>query len=189
MRAVASGATTWPATVIAMAQSRLEALSMVDRQLLRAASVVGEVFWAAVVEAMTGHADAPARLEALVAQEVLVARSHSRLEGQRELAFRHALLRDAAEAMLTDEDRARGHRLAGEWLRDHHAALAPVLARHFELGLRPTEAAEWWSTAATEALAANDFDGALQAAQRGHANAPTAAQAGPRQIDCVDLAR
>ena len=61
--------------------------------------------------------------------------------GEREYAFRHALLREAAYAMLTDADRALGHRLAGEWLEQRGESDALVLAEHFERGGEPARAA------------------------------------------------
>ncbi|MBX7097113.1 MAG: protein kinase [Myxococcaceae bacterium] len=178
LRAVAQGASDLPATVKAMAQSRLEALDADDRKLLRAASVVGEVFWTGAVREMSGQADAAERLQQLARQEVLVQRPSSQVDGEQEFAFRHALLRDAADGMLTDDDRKVGHRLAAQWLLAHRAAAPAVLARHFELGERPADAATWWGAATADALAANDFDGVLQAAKAGHANAP------PPELTC-----
>lgn len=70
-----------------------------------------------------------AGLEALVERELLVRRPGSRFPGEEELAFRHALLREGAYAMLTEEDRALGHRLAGEWLEARDEPAAQVRAR------------------------------------------------------------
>ena len=57
--------------------------------------------------------------------------------GDVELTFAHALVREAAYAMLTDEDRALGHRLAGEWLEQKGSSDAMVLAEHFRRGDEP----------------------------------------------------
>src|SRR5262249_60123739 len=87
-----------------------------------AGSLYGEVFWSGAVVALLGdlgrkHAtDGIARL---CEQEVLVRRPDSRFSGEEELAFRHALLREGAYAMLTETDRCLGHRLAGHWLEQH----------------------------------------------------------------------
>ena len=43
-------------------------------------------------------------------------RAAATLSGERELSFRHALVREAAYASLTSADRTLGHRLAGGWL-------------------------------------------------------------------------
>ena len=45
-------------------------------------------------------------------REVLVRRGEGRFPGEHEYVFRHALVREAAYAMLTEDDRALGHRLA-----------------------------------------------------------------------------
>ena len=58
-----------------------------------------------------------------------------------EHAFRSALVRDAAYAMLTRADRALGHRLAGSFLESAGEASAVVLADHFERGGEPERAA------------------------------------------------
>jgi tetratricopeptide (TPR) repeat protein len=152
-----------------MAQARLEALAGEERLLLRAASVLGEVFWAGAVAALVGE-PAPAvtaRLEALVEREVLVERPGGRFPGEREFAFRHAFLRDGAHGMLTAEDRRAGHRLAGEWLAGQPLPEPLVVADHFERAGEPARAAPWLVAAAAAALEANDFAGVLAAATRG----------------------
>ena len=96
-----------PETVVAMVQARLGALDDDARRILRAASVFGEVFFR---------------------------RKPSRFAGEEDHAFRHALLREGAYSTLTDEDRALGHRLAGEWLEQHGEQDPLALAEHFERG-------------------------------------------------------
>ena len=83
--------------------------------------------------------------------------------------FRHALLRDAAYAMLPDADRVAGHRLAGAWLEATGETDAIVLAEHYDRGDEPGRAVVWYLRAAQEALQGNDFDAAIQRAERGAA--------------------
>jgi len=127
-----------PGTVVAMVESRLGALDEGARRLLRAASVFGEVCWAGGVSALVGgesrRSEVVRGLASLVEHEILVQRSESRFPGEEELAFRHALLREGAYAMLTEADRALGHRLAGQWLEAHGEQDARALAEHFEKG-------------------------------------------------------
>ena len=66
--------------------------------------------------------------------ELITERPTSRFPGEREYTFRHALVRDGAYALLTPEDRALGHRLAGVWLEQSGEPGAVVLAEHFERG-------------------------------------------------------
>ncbi|MGK4002367.1 protein kinase [Sorangium sp. So ce1036] len=109
-----------PETVLAMMQSRIAALEPEARRVLRAAAVLGEVFWRGALEALLGGGAQVPQLESwlltLEKRELIVPRSESMIHGEAELAFRHALVRDAAYEMLTDADRALGHWLAAEWL-------------------------------------------------------------------------
>jgi tetratricopeptide (TPR) repeat protein len=171
IRAVAAGAAdSLPGTVLAMVQSRLEALAPEARQLMRAGSVFGEVFWDGGASALLGGLHDIHRidgwLEALADQELLVRRGESKFPGQKEYAFRHALVRDAAYAMLTEPDRALGHLLAGEWLERMGEQEAMVLAEHFERGGEKAHAATFYTRAAEQALEANDFDAVIARAER-----------------------
>ena len=159
-----------PETVIAMVQARLAGLDTEARRILRAASVFGDVLWPGGVAALLGEATSWSLgpwLDALAAQEILVRRPSSRFEGEPELSFRHALLREGAYAMLTDEDRVLGHRLAGEWLELRGEHEAAVLAEHFERGAEPNRAGAYYTRAAQQALVGNDTDAAMALARRG----------------------
>ncbi len=157
-----------PETVLAMVQARLEGLPAEARQVLRAASVFGQVFWrggvAALLPGDTGLAE---WLTELARREVIGARGASRFSGESEHAFRHGVVREAAYAMLTEADRALGHRLAGEWLERMGESEAQVLAEHYERGGDSARAAAWYRRAAEQALAANDFPAALTGCERG----------------------
>jgi tetratricopeptide (TPR) repeat protein len=167
IRAVAEGkdrSGPLPGTVLAMVETRLGRLPPEARRVLRAASVFGEVCWDSGVVALLG-ADDPAPvhewLARLVDQEVLVARQDSRFPGEHELAFRHALLREGAYAMLTADDARRSHRLTGEWLEQHGEADPMVLAGHFQRGGEPARAAGFYLRAAEQALQILDNEAAF----------------------------
>jgi tetratricopeptide (TPR) repeat protein len=161
-----------PETVLAMVQARLEAMEPEARQLLRAASVFGQVFWSGAVRALLGgELDATTAagdwLEELVRREVVTERRSAKFYGENEYVFRHAIVRDAAYAMLTDADRELGHRLAGEWLERVGEPEALVLAEHFERGGQRARAASWWRRAAEQALGGNDLSEAIARMNRG----------------------
>jgi eukaryotic-like serine/threonine-protein kinase len=160
-----------PETVLAMVQSRLEDMEPEARRVLRAGSVFGQVFWLGGVSALLGGSAQQALiaewLGALEAREVITRRAESRFSGQHEYTFRHALVREAAYAMLTEADRQLGHRLAAAWLEGIGESDASLLAEHFEQGGEPARAIPWWRRAAESALEANDFDAAEQSAERG----------------------
>ncbi|WP_437812403.1 serine/threonine-protein kinase [Sorangium sp. So ce1078] len=171
VRAVAEGrGDHLPDTVLAMVQSRLEGLAPEERRVLRAASVLGQVFWRGAVEALLGgERRAPALdawLSALAAREWIARRPEPSLKGEAEYAFRHALVREAAYDMLTDEDRTLGHRLAGGWLEAAGEHDAAVLAGHFERGGELGRAAACHARAAEQALSGNDLGGVVRSADR-----------------------
>ncbi len=84
-----------------------------------------------------------------------------------EFAFQHALLREAAYAMLADADRALGHRLAAAWLERAGEGDAMVLAEHYRRGGEPERALGFFLTAAQQALHGEDLDAAIARADRG----------------------
>jgi eukaryotic-like serine/threonine-protein kinase len=159
-----------PETVVAMVHAQLGRLHDGERQLLRAASVFGEVFWPDGVVALLGGAlpadEIHTLLEALVERELLVRRPDSRFTGLPELAFRHALLREGANAMLTETDQIVGHRLAAEWLEQQGESDPMVLAQHYERGHEPARAGRFYFQAAERALRARDTDTAIERARR-----------------------
>ena len=89
--------------------------------------------------------------------------------------FRHALLRGGAYAMLTDEDRALGHRLAAEWLALRGEEDALVLAEHFERGGDGERAGPCYLRAADRAGRGGDSLGGIRMVRRGLAGTVDAA--------------
>jgi tetratricopeptide (TPR) repeat protein len=157
--------------VLAMVETRLGRLAVEARRVLRAASVFGEVCWEGGVAVLLGGAMGATMvgewLAKLVEQEVLTMRPHSRFPGQRELTFRHALLREGAYATLTEDDRRLGHRLAGDWLERHGEADPMVLAGHFERGGDGAKAGGYYLNAAEQASLAGDVSSAEARAHLG----------------------
>ncbi|HEX7838565.1 MAG TPA: AAA family ATPase, partial [Kofleriaceae bacterium] len=181
IRAVAEGKNAGkdaalPETVLAMVETRLGQLPFDARRVLRAASVFGEVCWESGVARLLGEALPPAAvaewLAMLVEQELLVARPDSRFPGERELAFRHALLREGAYATLTADDKRLAHRLAGEWLEHHGEGDPMVLAGHFEHGGDGASAARHYLRATQQAMHVLDHQAAMARAALGLACAP-----------------
>jgi tetratricopeptide (TPR) repeat protein len=171
IRAVAEGrGDALPETVLAMVEARLEGLDPEARRVLRAGSVFGQVFWRGGVEALLGderRLQLGEWLGVLADAELITRRGERKFPGEEELAFRHALLREAAYAMLTDEDRALGHRLAGAWLTRAGEQKAVVIAEHLERGGEPGRALGFYLRAAGQDLEGNDLAGALAHAARG----------------------
>jgi hypothetical protein len=179
IRAVAEGkAAALPETVLAMVEARLARLPFEARRVLRAASVFGEVCWDTGVVTLLGGAmpatSVSAWLARLIEQEVLVVRPDGRFPGERELAFRHALLREGIYATLTRDDQRLAHRLAGEWLAGHGEANPMVLAGHCERGGDGAGAAGHYLRAARQAMHVLDHQAALARTALGLGCAPPA---------------
>ncbi len=165
--AVAGDDDETPPSVLATVQARLGRLGETDRRLLRAASVFGPNFTDAgvAVVASVGLDEVRPRLAAFEAQELIV-RSPASTSPHRVYAFRHALTHEAAHATLTDDDRARGHLVAAEWLESQPAPDYGVIASHFLHGKEHARARRWFLRAAEHAADLGHFDDALRSAAR-----------------------
>jgi predicted ATPase len=99
IRAASAHREAIPETVLAMLQARIGLLSALSRRVLRAASVFGETFTSAAVEALLHstetHAELQATLSGLSRDEILEA------QGAERWRFRHVLMRDAAYSLFT----------------------------------------------------------------------------------------
>ncbi|HTV17837.1 MAG TPA: protein kinase [Polyangiaceae bacterium] len=168
IRRVASGSVDWPDTVMAMVQSRIERLGPEARRVLRAASVFGERCWdTGVDEVIGGGADAGTLLRSLADDELLIAAAESRYAHTREYRFRHALLRDAAYAMLTSDDRRVAHTIAADWLDRNQEKDATVFADHYQRAGLAECALPWLVRAAKVAIDAGDTKTTIDLANRG----------------------
>ncbi len=197
IRAVADGRHDLPESVLAMLQQRLDALDPDTRRALRAASTFGELFWRGGVIALTGADERAAHvtdtaLAELARRELISATTGGRLPGEREYAFRHDLVREAAYATMTDADRALAHRLAGGWLAARGFTDPLALADHFALGGDGKRAAEQFAVAAERAYTGGDSASALALVRRALACGATGDTLGPAPADRrgdADLAR
>jgi tetratricopeptide (TPR) repeat protein len=184
IRATAAGrAAALPDSVIGMVQARLDAEGSEAKRVLRAAAVFGERFSRAGAAALLGGEtelpDVSEAIDRLAARE-LVVRAAATGEGPSdvEFSFAHAMVREAAYAMLTEEDRTLGHRLAGAWLEKSGSGDAMTLAEHFRRGDEPARAVPWYERAAAEALRANDLAAAIERAEIGIASGAEGEAAG-----------
>jgi hypothetical protein len=175
IRAIAEGKSTAeggaPETVIAMLQARIGRFDAGPRRAVRAAAVFGQTFWDGGVAALLGLPKAGPEvgswLSTLVDAEVIERRSSSRLAHEDEYAFRHALVRDAAYALLTDSDLKTGHRLAGTFLEAAGERDVVVIADHYRHGGELVRAIPLYQRAGDEAA----WLGFQSAARRHYATA------------------
>ncbi|MFT3768523.1 MAG: protein kinase [Minicystis sp.] len=170
VRAVAAGRDdALPASVLDAVEARLDAEGSEAKRILRAASIFGRRFSRDGVAALTGVDPDQTRawLSRLEARELVSPATAPALPGDADYVFRHALVREAAYATLTDEDRALGHQLAGGWLEGTHHTDPMSMATHFRLGGKPGRAVRWYVRAAEQALEANDLAAAIDRAEEG----------------------
>ena len=155
-----------PGTVLAMLQARILRLEPEARLALLSGSFLGRTFWTGAVRALRGPEETPGALELalekLVELEFLEHPSDNALPGQQAYRFRHALMRDAAYALVPESHKAGGHRIAGEWLEHVGEADKRVLAEHAWLGGQPERALELHVRAAEQQIERGDVPSALR---------------------------
>jgi class 3 adenylate cyclase/tetratricopeptide (TPR) repeat protein len=182
-----------PATVQALLAARLDSLEPFQRRLLAHAAVIGRTFWEAalisVADAEGG--DLAAALRALRDKDIVVAGEGSALAGEPELAFKHALIRDAAYEMLPKAVRAQKHFEVARFIETRAGArveeVVALLAEHYgkaaelggELGLASGALAPYRAKALRYLEAAGDAATAFYSNADAFANYEAAlAQAG-----------
>jgi len=133
---VGSGAV--PDTMLAMLQARLARLDAGVRRVLKAASVIGSIFWdGAIVSLLDGPSESirsqlDVWLSALHREEYIERAASTRFQGQVEYRFSHALMREAAYDLLTDEDRYHGHVAIARFLLTTEAPLEALVDKSCE---------------------------------------------------------
>ncbi len=160
-----------PGTVMAMLQARILRLDVAARQALRAASILGENFWRGGLQALLGTESASASFDSLLkrltAAEIIEPRQESRFAGEQEYRFRHALMRDAAYGLLTEEDQRLGHRLAARYLDHVGETEAVVIAEHYVQGDLAEQAVMYFERAAQQSIDRYDSEVAMALVERG----------------------
>jgi class 3 adenylate cyclase/tetratricopeptide (TPR) repeat protein len=164
-----------PAGLGGLLVARLDRLSPDAKEVVKAASVLGRVFWKRLLAVATGSDPAAGLVEAL-AQDVVVPQPASLLPGDEEYLFQHALLRDAAYGLLTKRDRASLHGRAADALLEHDPGrrVRAMAAGHRLAEGDAEEAARLWLDAASEAQAGASAAEALEWARRSGGAVPSA---------------
>jgi class 3 adenylate cyclase/tetratricopeptide (TPR) repeat protein len=121
-----------PATIQALLAARLDQLSADERAVIEPAAVVGKDFWrSAVAELAPSDVQVSASLQRLVRKE-FIRPERSRLEGEDRFRFRHVLIRDAAYAAVSKEQRARLHERFAGWLESRYPEFEEIVGYHLE---------------------------------------------------------
>jgi predicted ATPase len=107
-----------PTSVRAIVAARLDALPPEERSLLVDASVVGRVFWRGAVLRMSPRADLSSLLGSLEARDFVRREAVSRLSGDQQFAFKHAVIRDVAYQRLPRAARRERHAAVADFLEE-----------------------------------------------------------------------
>lgn len=159
-----------PETIVAMLQTRIGRLGPSARQVLRAASIFGETFWRGGVKLLLGQPPTDGGIDSDLAElmdaEMIQRNTGSRFPGESEYSFHHALIREAAYGLLTNENRQQGHATAGRYLESAGEHDPLVLAEHYQRSGDAERALGFLIRAAIQALEGNDLMAALSRAER-----------------------
>src|SRR5215204_4114708 len=126
-----------PDTVQAVLAARLDSLDAFERRLVQQASVVGRTFpeGALATLARSEGRDLDRALMALQEKDILAPSPAGPLLGERELAFKHVLIRDVAYGMLPKAVRSRKHFEVGAFMEeragDRTDEVVALLAEHY----------------------------------------------------------
>jgi class 3 adenylate cyclase len=132
----ASATLAIPSTVWALLAARIDALPPEEKAVLQDAAVVGRAFWAPTLEAVRPGGPIQESLQSLEEKGLIVTRPTSSLPGQKELWFRHGLIRDVAYGSIPKRRRPRAHVEVAEWIDrlvgDRRDEFIDLLAHHYE---------------------------------------------------------
>jgi class 3 adenylate cyclase/tetratricopeptide (TPR) repeat protein len=159
-----------PRSVQQLIGARLDTLPPTEKSVLQDAAVVGKVFWAGAIEAMSGlPEDVVVRsLHESVRREFVRPVRASSFAGQEEFAFNHMLVREVAYGQIPRAGRAVRHVEVARWLRaagaDRVFEVAELLAHHYAEALGFARATD--PTRNTAGLAAAAGAALMMAADR-----------------------
>ena len=122
------------------------------------ASVAGRVFWRGALAEIGGHDDLATSLSSLEDRGLIGREAVSRIKGDQQFAFRHALIQDVAYQTLPRAAR-----------RERHAAVARFLSATTATGQSHEALARHWREAGEPQLAVAELMAAAELAGRGWA--------------------
>ncbi len=139
---------SFPNSLAALLQARLDMLALRPRRLLAYAALVGEVAWEALLLELAGSGS-DTDLKVLLHENLLVTRSGSAIADEVEIRFQSELLRNAVLRMIPYSERPLLHLRIATWLEQHAPlALSELTADHFEKGGSPDAAYAHYMAAA-----------------------------------------
>ena len=146
--------TDLPTSIRAIVAARLDALPSAERSVLVDASVVGRVFWRGALERIARREELSALLGSLEERDLVRREVVSRIRGDQQYAFKHALIRDVAYQRLPRAERRQRHAVVAEYLGETTGAVGQsneAIAQHWRLAGEHDRAVECLVVAAAQA--------------------------------------
>jgi len=148
-----------PTSIRAIVAARLDALPPDERSVLVDASVVGRVFWRGALSRISAREELSTLLGSLEERDLIRREAVSRIRGDQQFAFKHALVQEVAYQRLPRAAR-----------RDRHAAVAAFLEDTTgEMGQSEEALAYHWREAGESERAVDHLLAAAEQAGRGWA--------------------
>jgi class 3 adenylate cyclase len=150
----ATEATDLPTSVRAIVAARLDALPPGERSVLVDAAVVGRVFWRGVLARMYENSELSALLGSLEERDLIRREAVSRIVGEQQFTFKHALIRDVAYQSLPRTARRERHGVVANYLEDTTGAVGQsyeALAHHWREAGETQRSVEYLIAAAEQA--------------------------------------
>lgn len=165
------GGAAVPGTVLAILQARMARLSAGARRVLRAASVFGQTFSESGVRSLLRLSPTQdtsrTEFDELIHEEFVEMQRDWHSRPGHEYVFHHALMRDAAYGLLTEEELVTWHCAAGQLLESEGIERPGQLAEHFRLGRQKEKAVTYFLRAAEQAHEAADLELTLTCVEQG----------------------
>jgi predicted ATPase len=123
-----------PTSVRAIVAARLDALPPAERSVLVDASAVGRVFWRGTLARMAPREDLSQLLGSLEERDFVRREAVSRIQGDQQFAFKHALIHDVAYLRLPRAARRERHAVVAAYLEETTGAVGQsneAIAHHW----------------------------------------------------------
>jgi predicted ATPase/class 3 adenylate cyclase len=189
-----------PPTLTGILQARLDSLPRGEKAVLQRASVVGRLFWGAVVAELASDKAEAAQVDKLLSdlrnRELIFRHERSVFETTDEYIFKHALLRDVTYETVLLKLRRVYHRQVARWLEssagERISEYLSLIARHYELAGETAKAVHFLRRLGEESFQIGAFRDAVKASERALALFPAVGhdpvQRAPTTLPDADLA-
>ena len=169
-----------PLTLTGILQARLDSLPGEEKTILQRASVVGRLFWGALVAELASDKVDTAQVDKLLEEvrrrELISRRETSIFDATDEYIFKQALLRDVTYETVLLKMRRVYHAQVAQWLEstagERISEYLSLIARHYELAGDTAKAVKFLQRLGEESLKVSAFSDARRAFEQALALLP-----------------